>query len=131
MSTTTVTDDDADDCAAAAAALAALGTSASARQSGHVVLERNHASTHSTWKTCPQLGSSRTFSPSASSDRHTAQSGATLPPLFRYAVTGSAVSADASSPRRPLTPNEFSDRKMPPAMPRRPPPPPPPGRVTK
>uniref|UniRef100_A0A8R7PPP0 Uncharacterized protein n=1 Tax=Triticum urartu TaxID=4572 RepID=A0A8R7PPP0_TRIUA len=108
-------DDDDDDCTAASALPFPLGSSASAWQSGHVVLERSHASTHSTWNECPQLGSSRTFSPSASSDRHTAQSApAVAAPSFRYVVTGSAESAEASSPRRPLVaPNELMDRRMP------------------
>jgi len=99
-----------------------------------VVLDRSHASTHSTWKTCPQLGSARTFSPSASSDRHTAHSVAAAalveaeaeagppPPsaccgLRRYAVTGSAASADASSPWRALLLKELKERRTPAARP--------------
>jgi hypothetical protein len=58
------------------AAPAPLSGRTSARHTGHVVLDRSHASTHSTWKTWAQLGSARTFSPSSSSDRHTAHSAA-------------------------------------------------------
>lgn len=62
------------------------------RHSGQVELEPNHTSMHPTWKPWPHSGRNRTASPSASSERHTAQSGPPPPsgskPRERKTATG-------------------------------------------